>query len=128
LPITPSFISQNSKHIPGQEQRLHEREENAGVILPPKNFENAVKEERSHHYGACPSRQSAYNEVNRNLNVLEREGIVTQQHIGHKRIIRLNLKNQKTSALLKALRILEHANNSLANQFNFNGEFQFSLL
>jgi predicted transcriptional regulator len=68
--------------------------------------------------------KSGYNEVNRNLRILEQEGIVAQQHIGRKRIIRLNLKSRKTSALLKALKILESANNFSATQFNFSGEFQ----
>jgi hypothetical protein len=72
--------------------------------------------------------RSGYNEVNRTLHILEREGIVSQQYISHKRIIRLNLTNRKTSALLKALKILEHANNSSATQFNFIGEFQLSFL
>ena len=72
--------------------------------------------------------KSTYNEVNRNLHILEREGIVTQQYIGRKRIVRLNLKNQKTSTLLKALKILERAHNSSATPFKFTKEFQMSLI
>jgi DNA-binding transcriptional ArsR family regulator len=50
---------------------------------------------------------STYNEVNRNLQILERHGIVTQQQVGRKRIIRLNLKNEQTVVSLKILKILE---------------------
>jgi DNA-binding transcriptional ArsR family regulator len=50
---------------------------------------------------------STYNEVNRNLQILENEGSITQGYIGRKRIIRLNLKNNKTLILLKILKILE---------------------
>lgn len=50
---------------------------------------------------------STYNEVNRNLQILERQGIVTQRQVGRKRIIRLNLKNEKRVVSLKILKILE---------------------
>jgi predicted transcriptional regulator len=49
---------------------------------------------------------SNYNEVNRNLHVLEQEGVVTQQHAGHNRIISLNYENEKTLVLLKLLKII----------------------
>jgi hypothetical protein len=49
---------------------------------------------------------STYNEVNRNLRILEREGLVTQQHVEHRRIVRLNFKNEKTVVLLKLLKII----------------------
>jgi len=52
---------------------------------------------------------STYNEVDRNLRILEREGIVTQQHVGRKRIISLNLKNERTLVLLKILKIQENS-------------------
>jgi DNA-binding transcriptional ArsR family regulator len=52
---------------------------------------------------------STYNEVNRNLQILEREGIVTQRHVGRMHIIRLNLKNEKTVVSLKILKILENS-------------------
>ena len=51
---------------------------------------------------------STYNEVDRNLHILQREGFVTQRYAGRKRIIRLNLKNQKTLVLLKLLKIREN--------------------
>jgi DNA-binding transcriptional ArsR family regulator len=50
---------------------------------------------------------STYNEVNRNLQILENKGVITQRYIGRKRLIRLNLKNEKTLVLLKILKIFE---------------------
>jgi hypothetical protein len=52
---------------------------------------------------------STYNEVDRNLRILEREGLLTQQHIGHNRIICLNFKTEKTLVLLKLLKIRENS-------------------
>jgi DNA-binding transcriptional ArsR family regulator len=52
---------------------------------------------------------STYNEVDRNLHILEREGLVSQRYDGRKRVIRLNLKNEKTLVLLKLLKIREGA-------------------
>ena len=50
---------------------------------------------------------STYNEVDRNLRILEGAGLINQLYFGRKRIIRLNLENKKTLAMLKALKILE---------------------
>lgn len=50
---------------------------------------------------------STYNEVNRNLYILEREGITTQRFAGRQRIIRLNFKNEKTLVLLELVKIRE---------------------
>jgi predicted transcriptional regulator len=52
---------------------------------------------------------STYNEVDLNLRILEREGIVTQRHSDRKRIIHLNFKNEKTLVLLKLLKIRENS-------------------
>jgi DNA-binding transcriptional ArsR family regulator len=52
---------------------------------------------------------STYNEVDRNLRILEREGLVTQRYAGRKRIVRLNFKNEKTLVSLKILKILENS-------------------
>ncbi len=49
---------------------------------------------------------STYNQVNRNLQILEHEEIVESQYCGRMRLIRLNLESPKTNALLNALRIL----------------------
>lgn len=54
---------------------------------------------------------STYTQVNPNLRILEREGIITDAHLGRIRIIILNEKNEKTSLLLQALRILERTVN-----------------
>jgi hypothetical protein len=40
---------------------------------------------------------STYNEVDRNLHILEGAGLVTQLHFRRKRVIRLNLENKKTA-------------------------------
>jgi len=50
---------------------------------------------------------STYNEVDRNLSILEREEVLIQQHAEHKRIISLNFKNERTLILLKLLKIRE---------------------
>ncbi len=49
---------------------------------------------------------STYTQVNRNLGILEEEGIVKSKRYGRVRIIRLNRENPKTEAILKALEIL----------------------
>ena len=49
---------------------------------------------------------STYTQVNRNLRILEKEGIVESKSYGRIRIIRLNKENPKTEAILKALEIL----------------------
>jgi hypothetical protein len=50
---------------------------------------------------------STYNQVNSNLQILQEEGIIFDQHLGRMRIIRLNKENPKTTLLLQALKILE---------------------
>jgi hypothetical protein len=49
---------------------------------------------------------STYVEVNRNLKILQYEGIVVEQRLGRVRMLKLNYENPKTELLLKALRIL----------------------
>lgn len=49
---------------------------------------------------------STYTEVNRNLQILEKEDIVESRYYGHMRMIRLDRENPKTEAILKALRTL----------------------
>lgn len=53
---------------------------------------------------------STYNEINRNFEILEKEGIVNDQFIGRMRIIRINMENPKTKKLLEALKILDSEN------------------
>lgn len=50
---------------------------------------------------------STYNEVRRNLDILEDEGIITQKCIGKSRVINLILGNKKTMILIEALKIIE---------------------
>jgi len=50
---------------------------------------------------------STYNQVNPNLHILKKEGIITEQKLGRLRIIKLNHENPKTVALLQALKILD---------------------
>jgi hypothetical protein len=55
---------------------------------------------------------STYNELNRNLDILEKEGIITNEYStkvrhGKIRIIRLNREKPKTRTLLKVLKTLD---------------------
>jgi len=50
---------------------------------------------------------STYNQVNLNLHVLQKEGIIFDEHFGRMRVISLNKDNPKTTLLLQALSILE---------------------
>lgn len=50
---------------------------------------------------------STYNEVNRNLVILEREGIIMSSRCGRMRLIKLNRENPKTVLLLQVLKQLE---------------------
>ncbi len=50
---------------------------------------------------------STYNETNRNLKILEQEGIIFSEFYGRVRYIKLNRENQRTTLLLQALKTLE---------------------
>ncbi|MGB8779829.1 MAG: hypothetical protein WCD81_04180 [Candidatus Bathyarchaeia archaeon] len=50
---------------------------------------------------------STYNEVNRNLAILEKEKIIKTERLEYLRIVELNVENPKTLALLKALELLD---------------------
>ncbi len=50
---------------------------------------------------------STYGEVNRNIQLLIGQKLVTQKFVGRLRLIRLNWENKDVSVLLKALRSLE---------------------
>lgn len=50
---------------------------------------------------------STYNQVDRNLRILELEGIVKVERYGHVRAIELNRGNPRTMRLLKALKLLD---------------------
>jgi len=49
---------------------------------------------------------STYNQVNRNLQILEKEGIIKTKHYGNVKMIELNVENPKTKTLLKVLHML----------------------
>ena len=51
---------------------------------------------------------STYGQVNRNVQILEQEGIVEIKYYGRMRMIKLNSDNPKTVAMSKALRILKN--------------------
>ena len=60
---------------------------------------------------------STYNEVNRNLEILEAEGIITNDYrkqVKHAnaRVIQLNKENPRTRKLLQVLRMLEDEQSS----------------
>ena len=50
---------------------------------------------------------STYNQVNSNLQILQKEEIIFDKHFGRMRVIRLNRENPRTARLLQALKILE---------------------
>jgi predicted transcriptional regulator len=49
---------------------------------------------------------STYNQVSRNLQILEKEGIIRIKSYGNLKMIELQTDNLKTRALLKALQII----------------------
>jgi len=51
---------------------------------------------------------STYTQVNRNIELLESEGIVETKRLGRIKIIQLKRNDQKARAILKALEILRH--------------------
>jgi predicted transcriptional regulator len=63
---------------------------------------------RTHLNDLIRTVDSTYNQVNSNLQILEKEGIVKIRRFGHIKMIELDVQNQKTQALLKALHILSN--------------------
>jgi len=51
---------------------------------------------------------STYNQVNSNLQILQKEEIIFEERFGQARVIRLNRECPKTVSLLQALKILEN--------------------
>ena len=49
---------------------------------------------------------SKYPQVNSELKILQKESIITDQHIGRTRLIRLNKENPGTMLILQALKLL----------------------
>lgn len=52
---------------------------------------------------------STYNQVNSNVCILRKEGIVVDEHFGRMRVIRLNKENAKTRFLLDTLKMLQNS-------------------
>jgi predicted transcriptional regulator len=50
---------------------------------------------------------STYNQVNSNLQILQKEGIIFDEHFGRMRVIKLNKENPRTEGLLQVLRTLK---------------------
>jgi len=68
----------------------------------------ALSEVRQTHITDLVRRiNSTYGQVNRNLQILEHEGIVITQYYDRLRIIKLNRENPKTITLLKILKLLQ---------------------
>jgi predicted transcriptional regulator len=51
---------------------------------------------------------SKYPQLNSEVKILQTEDIVTDEHMGRMRIIKLNKENPKTQLLLQALKILQN--------------------
>ena len=71
-----------------------------------KILKELSKVKQIHIMGLVRNINGTYNEVNRNLKILEKEGIISDQRVGRRRVIRLNRENPKTTLLLKALKLL----------------------
>jgi DNA-binding transcriptional ArsR family regulator len=51
---------------------------------------------------------STYTQVDRNLKILQKEGIIEIKYYGRMRMIKLNRENPKTEVILKVLRMLKY--------------------
>jgi DNA-binding transcriptional ArsR family regulator len=75
-----------------------------------KILETLSKVKQTHIMDLVRKVNSTYCQVNRNLQILEQEGIVSSNYCGRMRIIKLNSNNPKTIKILKAIRILKTEN------------------
>ncbi len=62
---------------------------------------------------------STYNQVNSNLQILQKERIIFDEHFGRMRVIRLNKENPRTKILLQTLKMLETTEVAKAQQKEF---------
>jgi predicted transcriptional regulator len=94
-------------------------------ILASTQRQNIIKTLSEHHEMQVMRLVSAtgttYNELNRNLTILEKEGIITNEYpikVRHSRVrvIRLNKENPKTQVLLKVLKALDQPVNAETTQ------------
>jgi DeoR/GlpR family transcriptional regulator of sugar metabolism len=63
---------------------------------------------RTHITGLVRTINSTFNEVRRNLEILQDEGIVKITSVGSMKMVELQRDSQKTEKLLEVLRTLEH--------------------
>lgn len=73
------------------------------------------KTERTHVTNLVHIINSTYNQVNRNLQILEKEGIIKTRRYGHMTMIEPNVENPKIQPLLKALHMLDKPIPNLQN-------------
>jgi hypothetical protein len=66
-----------------------------------------AKVEKTHVTRLVRMINGTYNEVNRNLVILQKEGIIRTNRLGYLRIIELQRNNPRTLVLLKALELLQ---------------------
>jgi len=71
-----------------------------------KILEALSKVRQTHMMDLVRRVNSTYGQVNRNLQILEHEGIVTVQYYGRLKIVKLNRENPKTVILQKVLKML----------------------
>jgi predicted transcriptional regulator len=76
-------------------------------------LETLSKVKQTHIIDLVRKVNSTYCQVNRNVQILEQEGIVKSHKIGRLRIIKLNNNNPKTEAILQALKILRQQQDSI---------------
>lgn len=90
-------------------------------ILASSLRQNIIKTLAAHHEMQVMRLVSAvgstYNELNRNLEILEKEGIIINEYLvkvrhGKVRVIRLNKENPKTQVLLRVLKALDQPVNA----------------
>jgi len=71
-----------------------------------KILETLSKVEQTHMMDLVRRVNSTYTQVNRNIEILEWEGIIEIKNLGRMKIIQLKREDDKTKAILKALEIL----------------------
>ncbi len=74
------------------------------------------KVQRTHITNLVRMINSTYNQVRRNIEILEDEGIVKIKQYGNMRMVELQRDNQKTMKLLSSLRTLQINALELANR------------
>jgi hypothetical protein len=65
-----------------------------------------IEVKRTHMMNLVRKTNSNYNQVNRNLIILEKEKIVKIVYCGRMKIIRMNMDNPRVKVIIKALKVL----------------------